>query len=400
MQQLSAMHCFTGKSRAEQTREQNIMSEKKKRLRSGYTTGSCAAAAAKGAAQLLLADTQTAFETETEVVEIMTPKGIKLKLSLLDRIVDKHSASCAVRKDSGDDPDITNGILIYAKVKKIEEDKVIIIGGKGIGRVTKPGLEQPVGSAAINRVPRQMIQTEVLEIFEKYGYHGGMEVVISIPKGEELAEKTFNPKLGIEGGLSVLGTSGIVEPMSERALIESIHLEMKVKAAEGMEYLLVSPGNYGAAFSKEMYGIDLKQALKCSNYIGETVDMAAELSFKGILFISHIGKFIKVAGGIMNTHSRNADCRMELFVSNALLAGAGNCVLKKILEANTTDEAVHILKVNRLLERTMENILQRAEEALDRRAYGQLEFGIVLFSNQYGILGKTKKAEELLQTVF
>lgn len=221
-----------------------------KKLRFGYTTGSCAAGAARGAARLLLG------EDEISEVELMTPKGILLHLEILDRKRSENAASCAVRKDAGDDPDTTNGILVYAKVEKFlirsdMEDRIVIDGGIGVGRVTKPGLSQKVGEAAINPVPRAMILQAVEEIADQYHYEGGLKVTISVPEGEKIARKTFNPRLGIVGGISILGTSGIVEPMSEKALIDSIRVEMTQHAAMGEQYMLVTPGNYGADYLRE-----------------------------------------------------------------------------------------------------------------------------------------------------
>ena len=272
-----------------------------KKLRYGYTTGSCAAAAAKAASILVLTGHRV------KKVDLMTPKKILLHLEILDIQMEGDVVSCAVKKDGGDDPDATHGLLIYAKVKKVKEPGVFIDGGAGVGRVTKKGLEQPIGAAAINRVPRLMIVQAVEEICEEQEYKGGISVTISIPGGEETAKRTFNPRLGIVGGISVLGTSGIVVPMSEAALVASIRLEMEMRHANGAEYLLITPGNYGADFLKDKTALDVENSMKCSNFVGDTLDMAVDMGVKGILFVAHIGKFIKVAGGIMNTHSRNAD---------------------------------------------------------------------------------------------
>lgn len=273
----------------------------KKILAKGYTTGTCAQAATKAAMQMLFTG------EKVEKISVELPQGEHLQLDIVDiRMEYKEDESlpeevtCAVKKNSGDDPDITNGVLVYSKVKKNtlevpEEgqcekqfceakvsnrkkragqkkyDRIHIDGGTGIGRVTKPGLNQPVGEAAINRVPRQMIRKEVEEACEEVGYTGGINVVISIPEGVRLAKETFNPRLGIEGGLSVLGTTGIVNPMSEQALIDTIEVEMKVCLAEKYRYLIVAPGNYGLDFLKEQYSIEENDVVKCSNYIGQTI---------------------------------------------------------------------------------------------------------------------------------
>lgn len=361
-----------------------------KKLRMGYTTGSCAAGAAKAAAYMLL------YNQEIQTVSLMTPRGIELSLELLDIRRQENLVSCAVRKDGGDDPDATNGILVYAQVKKCREPGISIDGGEGVGRVTRPGLEQPVGSAAINRVPRMMIRQGIEEMCEAAGYTGGISVVISIPEGAAVAQKTFNPRLGIVGGISVLGTSGIVEPMSETALIRSIQVEMNMLTAAGAKYLLITPGNYGQTFVREQMHLDLEKAMKCSNFVGETIDMAVADGVKGILFVAHIGKFIKVAGGIMNTHSRCADSRAELMAAFALRAGATVEQARCLLDTLTTEEAVTLLEQYGLKEAVMPLIVERIIYYLDHRAYGKLELGLVLFSNEHGLLGMTDNVQDMI----
>lgn len=369
-----------------------------KKLRFGYTTGSCAAGAARGAARLLLG------EDEISEVELMTPKGILLHLEILDRKRSENAASCAVRKDAGDDPDTTNGILVYAEVEKFlirsdMEDRIVIDGGIGVGRVTKPGLSQKVGEAAINPVPRAMILQAVEEIADQYHYEGGLKVTISVPEGEKIARKTFNPRLGIVGGISILGTSGIVEPMSEKALIDSIRVEMTQHAAMGEQYMLVTPGNYGADYLREHMELPFEKNIKCSNYVGETIDMAVDMGVKGILFISHIGKFVKVAAGIMNTHSHSADARMEVLCSNAIRAGGDLACARSILQCNTTDETLRVLDENHILKETMKEITDRIQFYLDHRSYQQILLGAVIFSNEYGYLGQTANAAELIDKI-
>ena len=369
-----------------------------KKLRFGYTTGSCAAGAARGAAELLLG------EDEIEEAELMTPKGILLHLELLDMKRDENAASCAVRKDAGDDPDTTNGILVYAKIEKFQirsdmEDRIVIDGGTGVGRVTKPGLSQKIGEAAINPVPRAMILQAVEEIADRYHYEGGLKVTISVPEGEKIARKTFNPRLGIVGGISILGTSGIVEPMSEKALIDSIRVEMSQHAAMGEQYMLVTPGNYGADYLREHMALPFEKNIKCSNYVGETIDMAVDMGVKGILFISHIGKFVKVAAGIMNTHSHSADARMEVLCANAIRAGGDLACARSILKCNTTDEALRVLDENHILRETMKEITDRIQFYLDHRSYQQILLGAVIFSNEYGYLGQTEHAAELINKI-
>lgn len=364
-----------------------------KKLRCGYTTGSCAAAAAKAAVWMLLTGQRA------ETVSFATPKGITLQLEVLDAAVFNESASCAIQKDSGDDPDVTNGILVYACAQKTAGDKIVIDGGKGVGRVTKGGLQCPVGAPAINPVPMKMIYEAARAVCEQQGYQGGLNVVISIPEGEEIAKKTYNPRLGIVGGISVLGTSGIVEPMSEAALIETIQIEMRVLASQGAKYLIITPGNYGEDYIRQSLGIDLNQAVKCSNYIGEALDYAVSQGVQGLLLIGHIGKLIKVAGGVMNTHSRYADCRMEILAAHGAMAGADRETVRRLMGCITTDEALEILKKENLQALVMETIVKKIEEVLQYRTHGALETGAILFSTQQETLGKTSKAEELLQKI-
>lgn len=362
-----------------------------RKMRFGYTTGSCAAGAAKAAVSMLLKG------GTVKTVELMTPKGILLNLEIVHIEKGIGQVSCAVKKFAGDDPDVTDGIEVFVKAEKTNFSGIRIEGGKGVGRVTKRGLEQPVGSPAINQVPRSMILREAEEICSETDYEGGLLLTVSIPQGEEIAGRTFNPRLGIEGGISVLGTSGIVEPMSEAALIKSIEVEMRQKVENGAAYLLVTPGNYGAAFLREHMDLPFEENMKCSNYVGETLDMAVDMGVKGILFISHIGKFVKVAAGIMNTHSRCADARAEVLAANALRAGISLEGAKEILDTITTDEALAVIRREGLLEPVMKEITDRVEYYLNHRAYERLLLGAVLFSNEYGYLGETRHAGELAE---
>lgn len=362
-----------------------------KKLKYGYTTGSCAAAAAKAATIMLLRNTLV------NKVELMTPKGMLLSLRVLDVEIGEDFVKCAIKKDSGDDPDVTHGILVYAKVSRSDLGKIIIDGGLGVGRVTRKGLEQPIGSAAINKVPRSMIYNAVNEICEDNDYSSGIDVEISIPEGEKIAEKTFNPRLGIIGGISILGTTGIVEPMSEAALIDTIRVEVKQLAANGVEYLVVTPGNYGENFLHNNMSINISESVKCSNFIGDTIDIANEFNLKGLLLIGHIGKLVKLAGGIMNTHSKNADGRMEIITANAALAGGEVKDLKNIMGCITTDEALDVLDEGKIKNETMNLVMEKIDYYMNKRADRKLLIGAIMFSNEHGLLGETKDVENILE---
>ncbi len=361
-----------------------------KRLRLGYTTGSCAAAAARAAAELLLANHELA------AVELETPAGIKVIIDIEQVQRGPSWVECAVRKDGGDDADVTDGALVCARVSKTDAVGISIDGGFGVGRVTRAGLDQPPGAAAINRVPREMIETQVQDAARTAGYDGGLLVVISVPEGERLAEKTFNPRLGIEGGISILGTSGIVRPMSEDALIASIHLEMDMRKAAGVRNLLVTPGNYGHDFALSELGLDLDTSVQCSNFVGNTIDYAVSLGFESLLLVGHIGKLVKVAAGIMNTHSKVADARRETMAAHAALAGAPSAVIRAIMESVTTDEAIAVLDEANMRATVMASITSSLDCQLKHRAGSQMRIEAVFFSREHGLLGETPGARELV----
>lgn len=372
-----------------------------KKMRCGYTTGTCACAAAKAAAYMLLSG------REVKEIKVITPMGVSLTLPVIDIDIKEDKVICAIKKDSGDDPDVTNGIKIYAQVTYVKEDimrtintdGVIVDGGIGVGRVTKKGLKCAVGEAAINPVPLKMIKEAVAEAAESYSYEGSLKVIISAPKGVDIAKKTFNPNLGITGGISILGTTGIVEPMSEQALIDTIKTEINMHIAQGEKVLLVAPGNYGQDFLLNTLNIELKRSIKCSNYIGDTIDMVCDSGAKAMLLVGHIGKLVKLGAGIMNTHSKVADGRMEVMSACAIRAGADADTAGKILDCITTEAALEILKKSDILEKTMYQLMLRIEDVLQRRSGGKIVIGAIVFSNEYGILGKTPAADKLLELI-
>ena len=412
-----------------------------KQLRAGCTTGTCAAAAAQAALLMLLTG------NAPEAAEVRTPAGpvLYLEPEAVSRAEDGMSASASVRKDAGDDPDVTDGILITAEVRftdeippmkdtgikkdgDTKEDEDIkdyrdikdygdiredgcfirIMGGKGIGTVTKPGLDQPPGEAAINSVPRKMIRESLLAVLRDAGAEGSpaseplqkgarlLTVTISAPEGESIAAKTFNPRLGIRGGISILGTEGIVRPMSRSALTDTIRADMRLHAAEGRPVIAV-PGNYGLHFLESNYGISAADPVIMSNFVGETLDAAAECSAKGLILAGHLGKFVKLAGGIMNTHSREADCRMELLASHALLCGADRDTALRILQCAVTEEAAEILNRAGLLSTVSASLLRAAEDKVRRRAGSSLPVGLILYTLEQGVLAESANVRELLR---
>lgn len=414
-----------------------------KKLREGYTTGSCAAAASKAAAYMLLTG------EKIESVDITVPRGDVFKADLEGVMLTEIKAVCAVRKDGGDDPDITTGMLIYATVSFRERDgeepsegnrqrrdasvdrdetepgwdasadpgetepgwdassdRVRIIGGEGIGRVTKPGLDQPVGEWAINSVPRKMIKEAVLDACEAAGYEGCLDIVISAPGGEEIGRKTFNPRLGIEGGISIIGTTGIVEPMSEKALKDAIYLELKQRRAAGYTGVVISPGNYGRKFLMETYGYDIDKAVKCSNYIGDTLDMCGELGYRDVILAGHTGKLVKVASGIMNTHSREADGRMEAIAAAGIRAGLPGEILNRILDSVSTAEAFEIIRKydektpgKNALKSVMSTIIERVKSVLDRKADGRFDVEVTIYCGENALVSESAHMKNMLERI-
>ncbi|MCR4837427.1 MAG: cobalt-precorrin-5B (C(1))-methyltransferase CbiD [Eubacterium sp.] len=408
-------------------------------MRTGFTTGSCAAAAAKAAAWMLLTD------QKKEKIKVMTPAGIPYEAKLLDLEITKRSVSCSVRKDGGDDPDVTTGLHITARVERIGDNRsvgedtcddrkpgngemdagnshdrngkgktaasrVIIHGGEGVGTVTQPGLDQPVGEAAINHVPREMIIREVTEVMDILDEPGPLSVTISVPGGEEIAKKTFNPRLGIVGGISIIGTSGIVEPMSEKALTDTIRLELRQRFRQGQRIAVATPGNYGMDMLRNAYDYDLDRAVKCSNFIGDTIDMASEEGYDRMVLLGHMGKLVKCAGGAMNTHSRYGDRRMELLAKAAERVMAEKAragkdpgtsvtgesdiddkVIERIRGCVSTEAALALLTEEQAKE-VSRVILDLALDHLRKKADGRIAIEMIIYTNVQGILAESEHA--------
>lgn len=361
-----------------------------KMLRCGYTTGSCAAAAAHAAVLLLL----TGHLPDT--IHLRTPKGIVLALHPEDATATKEVASCCVRKDSGDDPDVTNGIAIYAQARLIE-DGICILGGEGIGRVTRPGLSIPMGQAAINPGPQKQIREAVKAAKDMLRYPGGIEIIISAKDGARIATQTYNEHLGIVGGISILGTSGIVEPMSESALMETTHLELDSLYAQGQHSVLICPGNYGTDFARDHLKLDLTRSVKCSNFIGDALDYAVWKGFSHIFLVGHAGKLVKIAAGIMNTHSAVADGRQEIFTAHAALCGAPRETLQALMDSITIDACITELEKIGLRDSVLQRIGRAIDARLQNRVRGKAQIEYLMFTNQNGILAQSANAEKFCE---
>ncbi|ADL07092.1 cobalt-precorrin-5B (C(1))-methyltransferase CbiD [Thermosediminibacter oceani] len=348
-----------------------------KKLRCGYTTGSCAAAASKAAVAML-------FNGDIPgTVQIETPGGELLTIKIESAQKGPDWAVCCVRKDGGDDPDVTHGLLVCAKVRKIDGEGILVEAGEGIGTVTKPGLPVKPGEPAINPVPMAMIKREVAKVLPE---GCGVRLVLSIPGGEKVAEKTFNPRLGIVGGLSILGTTGIVEPMSLESLKETLALELSVLSAQGIKNLVLTPGNYGKSYAIKS-GIDESLIVSCGNYLGFTLEKAVEMKFEEVHLVGDIGKLIKVAAGIFNTAGRVADARAEIMAAYAAYFGAGPDTVRKVLASNTTEEAMELIEKSGInLSEFAAFVAGRVRDKCLWYTGGKIEVSVELISNKRGLL--------------
>ena len=367
-----------------------------KKYRRGYTTGSCATAASKASVHMLLTN------KKIENINIDTPKGIPLTLNVKNIELKDNLAICSIEKDGGDDIDATHGMDIFAKAELIdkEDEDVIVTGGVGVGVVTKKGLSVEVGKHAINPVPMRMIRSEISKILGENNKflpkNKSLKVTIFAPQGVEIAKKTFNPRLGIIGGISILGTTGIVEPMSEEGWKKSLSIEMEMKKAQGIDKIILVPGNHGEEFIREHLKIDMNYCVRMSNFVGYMLSEAKRIGFKKILMAGHIGKFIKISAGIFNTHSKVCDARNEIMISNLALMGASLEFLKEINECVTAEGAVEIIDKSDYTD--IYNILcnkckQRAEQYL----HNEVEIEFYMFRMDKSLLGKSDKADLLME---
>jgi cobalt-precorrin-5B (C1)-methyltransferase len=346
-----------------------------KTLRRGYTTGTCAAAAAKGAVALLFGRTE-------EKVVVDLPRGETVRVSTSDLAIKNEEAICCVIKDAGDDPDVTDKAKICARARQIG-DGIILKGGEGVGVVTKPGLQVEVGQPAINPVPREMI----LEEIQKALPNGkGVEVTVFVPQGEELAKRTMNKKLGIIGGISIIGTTGIVEPKSEEAFKDSLIPQIRIALAQGYGEVVLTPGGMGEknAISR---GIPEDAIIQMSNFVGFMLQECAKRGVKKVLLFGHLSKLTKVAAGFFNTHSRVSDSRIETIASHASLVGINKETIESVLNANTAEHAMEVLRESGDLA-VFDSIAKEAARKARQHVNNRMEIGAVLLSLKGEIVGE------------
>ena len=370
-----------------------------KKYRRGYTTGSCATAASKAATYMLLT------KKKIKTINIDTPKGIPLTLDVQNISLNNDYVECSIKKDGGDDIDATHTMDIYAKAEIIDRENgedIIVCGGYGIGVVTKKGLSVEVGKAAINPTPMKMINYEIRKVIGEdisatLGEGKSLKITISAPKGEEIAKKTFNPRLGIIGGISIIGTTGIVEPMSDEGWKKSLSIELKMKKEQGLDKIILVPGNHGEKFIREKLNLDMKYVVRTSNFIGYMLKEAQRMGYKKILMAGHIGKFIKLSAGIFNTHSKVADARSEILISNLALMKAPYDLLEKINECLTAEEAVEVINENNYTEfydKVSNKCRYKVKQYLGD---DDTEVEVIMFSMDKTLLGKSDNTDSLVE---
>lgn len=353
--------------------------------KNGISTGSCAAAAAKAAARLLFTGVESHMET------VVNPEGLEIRVPVAGSNCEPGLASAFVIKDGGDDPDVTHGLEIVAEVRQAPTG-VVIRGGIGVGKVTKPGLSIAVGESAINPVPRRMIMSAVAE-FVPPG--GGLAVTISVPRGGEVAHRTANGRLGIVGGISILGTSGIVRPMSEEAYRNSLVPQLTVAKAAGHNTVVLTPGRMGLRCA-DRYGLPATAVAEMGNFVGFMLEACVEHGVTDILLWGYQGKLAKIAAGIFNTHSRVADARLETLTAYAAAAGAPSALLKAVLGSNTAQEAAEFL-VEAGFATVFSTLADRASFRASQYVQERLRVGTVLLDLSGEIIGMDKIGQTMLE---
>ncbi|EHQ89671.1 cobalt-precorrin-5B (C(1))-methyltransferase CbiD [Desulfosporosinus youngiae] len=355
--------------------------------REGYTTGSCAAGAAKAACLFLRGD------SSAKKVEIPLPNSARLTIPVQGGETRYPEARAIIIKDGGDDADITHGLEIHATARFLSpQGEVHIRGGKGVGTVTKKGLAISVGESAINPVPRKMIREAVREVFPEEE----LEIIIEVPDGETTALRTLNPRLGVMGGISILGTSGIVRPMSEEAFKTSILPELDQAIAYGHKTIVLTPGHYGYRVATERFKVPAEAIIQMSNFVGYMLEEAAYRGIEKVILLGHIGKLIKVSGGIFHTHNRVADARMEVLVAHAALAGLNIETLKHLAEFPTAEGAtIELLNLGE--QKLLHHLAHLASERAKAFTFDRLSVGTVMTLLNGRPVGWDQKALKMIE---
>lgn len=360
-------------------------------LRSGYTTGACAAAGVK--ASLLYEQGE-----EWDTIKLRALDGTELVIPVKNIVQDDRGLTAEVVKFSGDDPDITNGVSVFTTIRHLPgaEAEVAFRAGEGIGTVTKPGLSVPVGEPSINPGPRQLIRNAVADVLGTDKVP--LEVTISIPAGVELAKQTLNPILGVEGGISVIGTTGVLRPMSEEGFKNSLVPQIDVAKAAGYEDLIFVPGKIGERLAKA-WQLPEAAMVQTSNFIGFMLEAAQQRGIKRVLLFGHIGKLIKVAAGCFYTHNRIADGRLETMAAYGAAAGLTTQQVQAVLGANTTEDALAVLEQAGLRDEVCQALAARASARAQRYLFQKMQVGTVLVTLTGELLGMDAAAREICRNL-
>ena len=355
-----------------------------KELRGGYTTGACMAAGVKAA--LLY---EKGEKCDTLELKALDDTILTIPVKAVRRT---EEGICAeIIKDAGDDPDITNGVSVFTTVRHLPQGSGIVFrAGEGIGTVTKPGLSVPVGEPSINPGPRKLTQNVVEEVL---GVGADLEVTVSIPAGKELCKQTLNPVLGVVGGISVVGTTGVLRPMSEEGFKNSLVPQIDVALAAGLDTQVFVPGKIGETLAVK-HGIPKEAIVQTSNFIGFMLEAAAERGVKRVLLFGHIGKLAKVAAGVFYTHNRIGDARLEAIGAYAAAAGMPAEGIQRILNATTTEDALTVLEEYKYMH-VCNTLAERASARAERFVFNKLTVGTVLATMQGTILGMDEHAKEM-----
>ena len=373
---------------ADDTKESNISSGKKSSLRTGFTTGTCAAATTKAALSMLINGKKLSN------VSVSLPKGKQMMVNISWSIYDNDkSVTSAVIKDGGDDPDVTNGAEICAKVSLLDiPDKIIIDGGKGVGRVTKPGLGLEIGKAAINPTPLKMINQAIDEVLGELKHRYGVSVIISVPQGEEIAKKTDNPRLGIIGGISILGTTGIVIPYSTASFAASIRQSIDVSRAMGSDSVVLTTGGRSEDFAQSIYGNSIADHayIQIGDFIGFAIKQCTLKKIKKAYVVGFIGKLTKMAMGIKQTHVKGSHVDMNFLAELASRCGADSELVNKIMLANTARHAGELVDEFGLA-LFYDTLCQEVHRHLSKYSESQLQIKIILLDFEGKIIGDYPK---------
>jgi len=369
---------------AEQEQELPPEIEEKKRrgaLRTGYTTGTTATAATKGALYALI-------EKPVEQVTVSLPKGRTAMLRIAWTRIDSGKATCAAIKDGGDDPDATHGAEICSTVSfSNNTGQIIVDGGKGVGRVTKPGLGLEMGRAAINPTPKKMLEQAVREVANDQLRKHGVNVVISVPKGEEIAKKTDNPRLGILGGISILGTTGIVLPYSTASFAASIRQSLDVAIAMGADTVALTTGGRSEDFAKGLFELPDHCFVQMGDFAGYSIKQCANKKLRKAVIAGFVGKLTKMAMGVKQTHVAGSHVDMEFMARLAAECKAPPKLVQEIRGANTARHVSEIITKNNLVG-YFDLVCKKVHEQMSEHARGQLEIEVVMFDFDGKVTGR------------